>query len=112
MEEEKRHGERFEGGMPFSRCVKAGKRIYYIDVKETRGGEYYLALTESKKIVSGDEENPQVTFEKHKLFIYPEDFGKVLSSLQEAVEFVESHQGKAEPRPAAPDHDIHIDLDF
>lgn len=112
MEEGKKYNERFDAPIPFSRAVKAGKRIYYVDVKETRGGEYYLALTESKKLVSGDEDNPQVTFEKHKLFIYPEDFEKVMSALKEAVSFVEEHQGAAEPRPEQPDNDIHIDVEF
>ncbi len=112
MEEEKRHSDRFDGNMPFSRAIKAGKRIYYIDVKETRNGDYYLALTESKKLVSGSEENPQVSFEKHKLFLYPEDFEKVMNGLQEAIGFVEEHQGKAETRPDAPDNGIHIDMEF
>lgn len=97
--------------IPFSRTVKAGKRIYYIDVKQTRNGDYYLALTESKKIVTGDEENCSVTFEKHKLFLYPEDFDKVTQAIQDAVSFVEEHQGKSEARPET-DGDIHIDLEF
>lgn len=97
--------------IPFSRTVKAGKRVYYIDVKKTRQGGYYLALTESKKITSGGEDNPQVTFEKHKLFLYPEDFDKVTSALQEAVAYMEERQGKAEPRVEM-NNDIRIDLDF
>ncbi|MCQ2197668.1 MAG: PUR family DNA/RNA-binding protein [Bacteroidaceae bacterium] len=111
MEEEKKQIDRFDGNIPFSRAVKAGKRIYYVDVKESRNGEYYLALTESKKLVSGSEDNPQVTFEKHKLFLYREDFDKVLDALNEAISFVEEQQGKAEPRPAS-DKDIHIDVEF
>lgn len=97
--------------IPFSRTVKAGKRIYYIDVKQTRNGDYYLALTESKKIVTGDEDSASVTFEKHKLFLYPEDFDKVTGAIQEAVAYVEERQGKAESRPET-DSDIHIDLEF
>lgn len=98
--------------MPFSRAVKAGKRIYYIDVKETRGGEYYLTLTESKKVVEGDEENPRVSFEKHKLFLYPEDFHKVLDTLQEAIAYVEEHQGEVQPRRENMDTGIQIDMEF
>ncbi len=112
MAEERKQNDRLEGEMPFSRAVKAGKRIYYVDVKETRNGEYYLSLTESKKMVSGSEDNPQFSFEKHKIFLYPEDFDKVLDAVREAVDFVEEHQGKAEPRPASADKDIHIDLEF
>lgn len=112
MEDERRLSDRFGKEIPFSRAIKAGKRIYYIDVKQTRNGEYYLSLTESKKLVSGTEENPQVSFEKHKLFLYPEDFGKVRDALDEAIAFVEESQGKAEPRPELPPKDIEIDLEF
>lgn len=100
----------FTRDIPFSRAVKAGKRVYYIDAKRSRNGEYYLSLTESKKIVSGNEYEPQVTFEKHKLFIYPEDFGKVMDALTEAVSFIEQQQGKAEERQQ-PD-DFSIDIEF
>jgi len=112
METEKRHIEHSEQDIAFSRAIRAGKRLYYIDAKQTRYGDYYLSITESKKLVSGGEDNPQVTFEKHKIFIYPEDFEKVLGALHEAVEYVEEHQGKAEPRPAEIDNNIHIELDF
>lgn len=112
MEMEKNHTDKSGRDMFFSRTIKAGKRRYYIDVKESHGGEYYLVLTEIKKVVEGDEDNMQVTFEKHKLFLYPEDFHKVLDALQEAVEYVEGCQGKAEPRPERSDTDIHIDVEF
>lgn len=52
----------------FSRAVKAGKRVYYLDVKSDRRGETYLALTESKRVMRPDSETAQ--FEKHKIFIY------------------------------------------
>jgi hypothetical protein len=47
----------------FSESVKAGKRIYYFDVKQSRNGDKYVAITESKKIVSGPEDNPQISYE-------------------------------------------------
>ena len=72
----------------FSRTVKAGKRVYYIDVKQTRHGEYYLALTESKRVQDGTEFVPPV-FEKHKIFLYREDFAKFGEALHEALAFVE-----------------------
>lgn len=108
--ENRREGGR-EREIVFSKVIKAGKRIYYVDVKENRHGEMYLALTESKKVVSGSEDAPQVSFEKHKLFLYREDFQKFLTGLQEAVDFIEDKQGKAEPRPEYSD-DIKIDLEF
>lgn len=65
----------------FSESVKAGKRIYYFDVKKSRNGERYIAITESKKIVEGTLENQRVSFEKHKLFLYKEDYDKFMSAL-------------------------------
>ncbi|KAA6321125.1 hypothetical protein EZS27_029184, partial [termite gut metagenome] len=62
----------------FSKSIKAGKRIYYLDVKKNRRDEMFLAITESKKIVQGDGEDPQVSFEKHKIFLYREDFDKFM----------------------------------
>ena len=58
----------------FSQAIKAGKRIYYIDVKKNRKDEMYLSITESKKVVSGEGDDATVTFEKHKIFLYREDF--------------------------------------
>ena len=95
----------------FSRTVKAGQRIYYIDVKRNRKDELYLSITESKKMFSGTQEMPQVSFEKHKIFLFHEDFGKFSEALQKAFDFVESKQGEAEERP---EHEeaIKLDLDF
>ena len=59
----------------YSKSVKAGKRIYYLDVKQSRNEEWYLAITESKRNVhdNGQGAAPEVSFEKHKIFLYPED---------------------------------------
>ena len=66
MEDNRKSGfSESEKEIVFSQAVKAGKRIYYIDVKKNRKGEMYLSITESKKIVSGEGENAIVTFEKH-----------------------------------------------
>lgn len=93
----------------FSKAIKAGKRIYYIDVKKTSKGEMFLSLTESKKIVSGDGDMPLVSFEKHKIFLYPEDFEKFASGLSEAIHYIYENQGRAESRPETPDTEIHLD---
>lgn len=77
----------------FSKAIKAGKRIYYLDVKKNRKGEMFLAITESKKVVSGEGSTPQVSFEKHKIFLYKEDFEKFMSGLQETIQYIESEQG-------------------
>ena len=83
----------------FSRSIKAGKRIYYIDVKQNSHDEMYLSLTESKKIVSGDAEMPQYSYEKHKIFIYPEDFEKFSGGIADAMKFIFEKQGHIEQRP-------------
>ncbi len=78
----------------FSKSIKAGKRIYYLDVKKNRKDEMFLAITESKKVVSGDGDESQVSFEKHKIFLYQEDFEKFMSGLLEAVSFIKEEQAQ------------------
>jgi len=77
----------------FSRSVKAGKRIYYLDVKKNRKDEMYLAITESKKVIQGEGSEAQVSFEKHKIFLYKEDFEKFIMGLTDAIKFINSKQG-------------------
>ena len=108
--------ERMENDILFSRTVKAGKRVYYIDVKRDRHNEYYLSITESKRIrEAGNEEMPP-KFEKHKIFLYREDFAKFASSLNEAISYVVAEQGEYIPRtaetPAKENEEVNIDIDF
>ena len=74
----------------FSKAIKAGKRIYYLDVKKNRKDEMFLAITESKKIVSGEGDDSQVSFEKHKIFLYKEDFEKFSNALKDTLNFIET----------------------
>ncbi len=69
----------------YSEGVKAGKRIYYFDVKQSRNGDKYIAITESKKINEGTPENPRFTFQKHKLFLYKEDYEKFVEALNRTL---------------------------
>lgn len=78
----------------FSRAIKAGKRIYYLDVRKNRKDEMFLAITESKKVIAGEGESTQVNFEKHKIFLYKEDFAKFMYGLQDVMRFVENEQGE------------------
>ena len=71
----------------FSKAVRAGKRTYFFDVKATRRNDYYLTLTESKKRFGRD---GQPFFEKHKLFLYKEDFDKFSDGLSEVIEFIKN----------------------
>jgi len=74
----------------FSKSIKAGKRIYYLDVKRNRKDDLFVAITESKKIVSGFDEDVQVSYEKHKIFLYKEDFDKFADGLQEVIDFIKT----------------------
>jgi hypothetical protein len=71
----------------FSRAVRAGKRTYFFDVKETRRNDYFLTITESKKRFQKD---GRFFFEKHKIFLYKEDFEKFIDGFQEVIEFIKT----------------------
>ncbi len=70
----------------FTRRVKAGKRTYFFDVKSTRSNDYYLTITESKRKIKDD----NFFYEKHKIFLYKEDFAKFVEALQDAVDHVKN----------------------
>ena len=72
----------------FSKSIKAGKRIYYLDVKKNRKDEMFLAITESKKVVTGEGEDLQVSFEKHKIFLYKEDFDKFMDGMNDVISYI------------------------
>lgn len=69
----------------YSVPVKAGKRIYYFDVKATRGGDYYVTITESRKKQMRD---GSFTIDKHKIHLYKEDFQKFGEGFREVVEYI------------------------
>ena len=115
----------------FSQSIKAGKRIYYLDVKKNRKDEMFLAITESKKVVMGEGDDSQVSFEKHKIFLYKEDFEKFMNGLQQAIGFIQEQQGsyarhnenenlpdserpttEQEEKGSPLDGEIKIDIDF
>ena len=70
----------------YSKPVRAGKRTYFFDVKATKGNnDYYLTITESKRRTERD---GSYTYDKHKIFLYKEDFEKFSEGLQEAVKYI------------------------
>jgi hypothetical protein len=73
----------------FSKAVRAGKRTYFFDVKSTRKDDYYLTITESKKRFNRD---GRFFYEKHKIFLYKEDFDKFVNGLEEVVEFIKKER--------------------
>jgi predicted RNA-binding protein with EMAP domain len=70
----------------YSQRVRAGKRTYFFDVKSTRSNDYYLTITESKRKFKDD----AYSYEKHKIFLYKEDFVKFLDALQSTIDHVKS----------------------
>ena len=75
----------------FSRYVRAGKRTYFFDVKATKADDYYLTLTESTKRYNDD---GTFRYEKHRLFLYKEDFEKFSDRLSEVMEFIIKEKGE------------------
>ena len=94
--EERRNEDRREPEIVYSRSVKAGKRIYYLDVKKARNEDLYLCITESKKKSGAEDETPQ--FEKHKVFLYKEDFAHFTEGLEDVINFVKAQVGTIEER--------------
>ena len=72
----------------FSKAVKDGKRTYFFDVKTTKGDEQYITITESKRRFDTDQN--RFFYEKHKIFLYKEDFEKVAKGLNDAINFVQT----------------------
>lgn len=69
----------------FSKKVRAGKRrTYFFDVRQTKGDDYYLTLTESTRRINGD------GYERHKIFLYKEDFNRFQGGLDEAINYIKT----------------------
>lgn len=84
--------EKKENDIIYSKAIKAGKRIYYLDVKKSRNEDLYLSITESKKRMTGTED-PQVSYEKHKIFLYKEDFEQFSEGLEDVIGFIKRELG-------------------
>lgn len=93
---EDKRDDRKEPEIVYSRSVKAGKRIYYLDVKKARNEDLYLCITESKRKQGMEDEVPQ--FEKHKVFLYKEDFAHFTEGLEDVINYVKGQVGPIEER--------------
>ena len=80
----------------FTKVVRAGKRTYFFDVKATRNEDYYLTITESKKRLGKE---GKIFYEKHKIFLYKEDFDKFTEGLKDAVTYIDNGKNY----PGSPD---------
>ena len=73
----------------YSKPVRAGKRTYFFDVKSTRGNnDYYLTITESKRRTGAD---GNFIYDKHKIFLYKEDFEKFAEGLSEVIDYIKNN---------------------
>ncbi len=75
----------------FSRSIRSGKRTYFFDVKATRQDELYLTITESKKRFATD---GSFQYEKHKIFLYQEDFERFADLFHEMISYIDENQGE------------------
>ena len=96
MEEAKKESKKKFRENIFTKSVRAGKRTYYFDVKETKNGERYVTLTERKRRYNAD---GSYKVEKHKIFLYREDFEEFADALDDIIEFVQNGQEQSESGP-------------
>lgn len=85
-----------------TKAVRAGKRTYFFDVKATRGDDYFLTITESRKRTNAD---GSASFTRHQMYLYKEDFGKFMDGLSEMVDFIKEHKPEHFEQQAAKDID-------
>lgn len=90
----------------FSKAVRAGKRTYFFDVKATKGNDLYMTITESKRRFTDD---GKYHYEKHKLFLYKEDFDKFAEGLQETIERINALRQSGEFQDAEDHSDDYRD---
>lgn len=100
----------------YSNTVRAGKRTYFFDVKTTKSDDFYLTVTESKKRFNKDQ--GKFYYEKHKVFLYKEDFEKFINGLQNSIDYIKQlyiDRGQditQLEKIAADESDDYADIDF
>ena len=93
-----------------SKVVKAGRRTYFFDVRTTRGDDCFLTITESRKMV---DDSGTVSYDRHKIFLYKEDFEKFAEGLQEAIDYIRTNCLRDEDQAAAENgRDSFSDVNF
>ena len=75
----------------FSKALRAGRRTYFFDVRETKAGDYYLTITESKKFTN---EDGTFFYKKHKIYLYKEDFINFKDNLEEVTNYIFEQKGE------------------
>jgi len=107
--EENENNESQERDEIFSKAVRAGKRTYFFDVKSTKKNDYYLTITERKRRYDQD---GSFQVEKHKIFLYKEDFEKFSEGLAEVVEYIKlNHKNLPESKSETDDKFSEIEFE-
>ena len=75
----------------FSKVLRAGRRTYFFDIRETKASDYYLTITESKKFTN---EDGSFYYKKHKIYLYKEDFKDFSDLLSEMIDYIFEHRGE------------------
>lgn len=93
----------------YSKAVRAGRRTYFFDVKATRNDDYFLTITESRKKQGKD---GSFFFDKHKIYLYKEDFAKFAEGLEEVVAYIKEHKPEFFEMEAAGINMASVDEEF
>ncbi|MBR5000278.1 MAG: PUR family DNA/RNA-binding protein [Rikenellaceae bacterium] len=93
----------------YSKSVRAGHRTYFFDVKSTRGGDYYLTITESRRKLGKD---GSTSYDKHKIYLYKEDFEKFHNGLEEVVNYIKVHKPEFFESHSVEESAMSIDEEF
>lgn len=88
------------GDQILTKAVKAGRRTYFFDVRATRNDDYFLTITESRKVSNPD---GSATYDRHKIFLYKEDFAKFAEGLSEVVGFIRQNKPEFFEQQQTPD---------
>ena len=108
------NGKNYEEGL-YSKSVRAGKRTYFFDVRTTRGNDYYLTITESRKRFNDD------GYDRHKIFLYKEDFNKFMDGMNDVMNHIKTEllpgfdfdrSVKENPTTDTPPNTANTDPDF
>ena len=75
----------------YTKVVRAGRRTYFFDVRETKASDYYLTITESKKFTN---EDGTFFYKKHKIYLYKEDFSDFKNNLTEIMDYIITNRGE------------------
>jgi hypothetical protein len=105
MSENHNHSKKGPRDAAYSKRVPAGKRTYFFDVRSTKSNDYYITITESKRL-QGDDGAP--IYEKHKIFVYRDDFDRFFNGLKDCLEKANEYRANAPAMPQV-DHVHHDD---